>query len=379
MSGFMPAEKEGTFEARTGFSPHSVRLAWILAVAYLLVVVYASIQPFHSGWVASEGFLAFLFQPWPRYVTLQDVVVNIAAYVPLGFLLSIGWSARWGAARGAAAAVAAAAALSFAMEAMQMYLPARIASSVDLLANGIGALIGALAAPLFAPAHILGGKLHALRHRLFLEGMTADAGLVVVGLWVAAQFHPDAQLFGTGDVRATLDLPTWFEHSAWLALSGEGVVVTFNLLGAALLLSACARAGQRPLRVVGAAVGAALLIKVFTAAAIVRAPAPLAWLTPGVLLGLFAGGLLALAAVRLPQRTQIAVSAVCITIATVAINLAPVNPYLRPPSRLLVGGTSHFLSFSGIVQALSELWPLLAVGYLVYAFGASGSGGSRRI
>jgi hypothetical protein len=116
-------------------------------------------------------------------------------------------------------------------------------------------------------------------------------------------------------------------------------------------------------------VGAALLIKAYTAVALVKAEAPLAWLTPGVLLGLGTGWLLLIAAVRLPQRTQLAAAAACIVVATVAINLAPVNPYLSPPPRLLARGASYFLSFSAIARALSELWPLLAVSYLIFAFG----------
>jgi len=358
------------------FSPHSVKLAWILAAAYLLVIVYASLQPFRDWRAPPEEILRFLFAPWARYVTLQDIVVNIVAYVPLGFLLSIGCGARIGPARGAATGVLAAAALSLAMESAQMFLPARIASNVDLLANSVGALIGAMAAPLFAPTRILGGKLHAVRHRLFLEGMTADVGLVVVGLWLVTQFHPRAQLFGTGGMRATFELPAQFAHTPLLALTGEGVVVLFNLLGVGLLMVACMRASERPLPPVAVAVGAALLIKAFTAAALVKASAPLAWLTPGVILGLGAGWLLLWSAARLPRRAQLAVSAACIAFATVAINLAPENPYLSPPARLLAGGTSHIQSFSGTVRALSELWPLLAVSYLIFAFGERKTGAS---
>ena len=82
-----------------GFSPHIVRLAWILALAYLLVVVYASVQPFHGWRLPPPDIAEFLTAPWPRYVTSEDIVVNVAAYAPLGFLLSIGWGARLGAGR----------------------------------------------------------------------------------------------------------------------------------------------------------------------------------------------------------------------------------------------------------------------------------------
>ncbi len=359
---------DGPPETGSGaFSPHSVRLAWILAAVYLLVIVYASLLPFRGWRTPPEEILYFLSATWPRFITLQDVMVNVAAYVPLGLLLSIGWGARYGPARGVLAAVLAAAALSLAMEAAQMFLPSRIASNVDLLANSLGAWLGAMAAPLFAPSRILGRKLHAARHRLFLDGMTTDVGLVVVFLWLVTQFHPTAQLFGTGSLRASIDLPVVFTHTPRLAFSGETVVVLFNLLGVGLVLSALMRDGTRALLVTGAVIGAALAIKVFTAAVLIQAPAPLGWLTPGVWVGLAAGCALLYAAARLPRPAQLAISAACIAVATVAINLAPDNPYQNVPPRLLAKGASHFLSFSGIVRALAELWPVLATGFLLYA------------
>jgi VanZ family protein len=366
----MPDEKEGSHGGRAGFSPHSVRLAWILAVAYLLVIVYASLQPFRGWRSPPEEILHFLFAPWPRYTTLQDVVVNFAAYVPLGLLLSIVLGARYGPARGAVAATLAAALLSLAMEAAQMFLPVRIASNVDLLANSLGALVGAMAAPLLTPTKVLGGRIHAARHRLFLEGMPADAGLVVVGLWLITQFHSTAQGFGTGALRATLDLPSYFTHTPWLALSGEAVVVLFNLLGVGLMLSALTRDGERRMLVIGMVICTALGFKIFNAIALVQAAAPLAWLTPGVVAGLAAGWALLYGAANLPRAVQLAISAACIVAATTAINLAPDNPYQSVPPRLLARGASHFLSFSGIVRALSELWPLLAIGFLLYALAA---------
>ncbi len=352
-----------------GFSAHTVRLAWILAVAYLLVIVYASLQPFRGWQMPPLEVLHFLAAPWPRFITLQDVAINFAAYAPLGLLLSIGFGARYGPARGAAAAALASTLLSLSMETVQMFLPIRIASNVDLLANGLGALLGALAAPLLEPTRALGARLHATRHRLFEEGMTADVGFVIVMLWLATSFHPTAQLFGTGALRATIDLPAYFAHSPLLAFASEAVVVMFNLLGVGLLLSALMRGAPRPMLVIGCAIGAALAVKVFTAVALLQASAPFAWLTPGVAVGLASGWILLFAAIRLPRPAQLAIAAVCIAIATVAINLAPDNPYLSVPPRLLARGASHFLSFSGIVRALSELWPLLAIGYLAYAFG----------
>jgi hypothetical protein len=155
-----------------------------------------------------------------------------------------------------------------------------------------------------------------------------------------------------------------------LALSGEAAVVMFSVLGIGLMLSALKREYDRPMLVIAAVIGAALALKIVNAVAIVRVSAPLAWLTPGVLLGLAAGWFLLWGAVRMARPAKLAAAAACIVAAAVAINLAPDNPYQSVPPRLLVRSASHFLNFSGIVRALSELWPLLATGYLLYALGA---------
>jgi VanZ family protein len=120
------------------------RLAWYFAGAYLLVIVYASLSPF-SGW-ATPGVppLAFLDEPWPRRWQRFDLLINGAAYLPLGLLLTLA-TMRW--IRPLLAvllATLAGSALSFGLETAQMYLPGRVASSVDLILNTVGTLLGAL-------------------------------------------------------------------------------------------------------------------------------------------------------------------------------------------------------------------------------------------
>jgi hypothetical protein len=132
------------------------------------------------------------------------------------------------------------------------------------------------------------------------------------------------------------------------------------------MLSIIMREDARPMRVIAALVAIALAIKAYTAAELVRLAAPLAWLTPGVLTGLAGACALLYVAIRLHGTARIAISALCIVAATAVINLAPENPYQNVPPRLLARGASHFLSFSGIVRALSELWPALAISFLFY-------------
>jgi hypothetical protein len=297
-------------------------------------------------------------------VTLEDVLINVVAYVPLGFLLSVGYGARYGAGLGVLAAAFYASGLSLAMETVQMFLPSRIASNVDLITNSTGALLGAMAAPLFAPSRVFGRGLHAWRHRLFKEGMVADAGFVIVCLWIASQLHPTTQPFGTGSLRA-LDLPVYFAHTPQIILTKEMLVVFFNLAGLGLMVSALMQPTARSMPVIACVVGAGLALT--TAAALGRSTNPFVWLTPGVSFGLLGGWLALYALERVPRRARLVLAALAILAATAAINLAPDNPYQNVPPQLIAGGASHYLSFSGIARAVSELWPLLAVAYLLWA------------
>jgi hypothetical protein len=66
------------------------------------------------------------------------------------------------------------------------------------------------------------------------------------------------------------------------------------------------------------------------------------------------------------RRTQWIAAAVCFVAAIAATNIGPDNPYQTVPAHLLTG-PRHFLSFSAIVRALSELWPFLAIVYAAHA------------
>lgn len=351
-------------------APRSFHLAWILALAYLLIIVYASLRPFRDWRFPPPEILHFLTAPWPRYITLDDILINLIAYVPLGFLVALALRARMSAGAAVTLAALLALAVSLIMEGFQMFLPSRIASNVDLLTNGAGALFGALTAPLLSPYRFPGSRLAALRQRLFVAGALADSGLVIVFLWLFTHLHPTAQLFGTGNLRSTLELPAYFMHSPQLLLLAEAAVVFFNLLGLGLLISALLHATAGFRQTVTAIIGMGLLIKAAAAFMLAHAPGLLPWLTPGVALGLFGGALLLHLLARLTRQMKTAIALMCFCAAIVAINLAPDNPYQTLPPQLLAGSPSHFLSFSAIIRALSELWPFLAVAYLLAAAGA---------
>ena len=121
----------------------SAPLARYLAIAYALLVAYASLHPL-TGW-QDNGVPVFdyLGAAWPRYYTGFDLAANILAYLPLGFLLVPALQMRLGIAAAALLAALAGGGLSFALESLQNFLPSRVPSNIDLACNAIGAMIGA--------------------------------------------------------------------------------------------------------------------------------------------------------------------------------------------------------------------------------------------
>ena len=140
-----------------------------------LSIVYASLQPF-GEWIAPlPGTPFFLFAPWPPRWTRFDALANLLAYLPLGFFVALiprgrsAWSRL-------SVAVATGAALSFVMEALQMFLPPRDATVVDLLANTAGSAAGGLAALAFGRWTRLREAIRNRRERWFLPGRAGRPG-----------------------------------------------------------------------------------------------------------------------------------------------------------------------------------------------------------
>jgi len=325
-------------------------------------VAYASLYPL-DGW-HDHGLspFAYLSSAWPRYVTAFDVVANLLGYLPYGFLCVLALLPRFGGMLAFAIALASALLLSVMLEAVQSYLPARVAANLDVLCNLAGAAGGAALALAAAPR--LGqARLARARADAFLEGGAIDAGLVLLGVWLFTQLNPATLLFATGDLRDLVAPWAGRARAPEFFVAIEGFAAAANLVSVALILAALVRPGQ-PLRAMFLGlVGAALLVKVAAFAIVLRAESVFAWLTPGAQLGLVIGTALALGAVVLPRVVRLPLAAVLIMFATVLINLTPPNPYLANTLKLWQQG--HFLNFNGLTRLLSALWSYAALGYLM--------------
>lgn len=339
-------------------------LSRFFLVVYVLLVAYATLYPL-AGWrdPGAPAF-AFLAAPWPRYVTAFDVAANFFGYVPYGLLCVLAANPRLPRAAAVPLAVVTGAALSLLLESAQTYLPARIPSNLDVLANVAGAATGGLGAALFRARLLDGGPLQRLRTQALEPGTAADLGLVLLGLWLFTQLNPATLLFGGGDLRDLVAGAAGARHQAELFVFAEAAITAANLAAVALLASAGVRAGAPVRALVAGLLVVALLVKALAFAILVQADNAFAWLTPGAQLGLGTGAVLALATLPLPRTARLAIAAMLLMAATVLVNVAPPNPYLA--ATLKVWEQGHFLNFNGLTRLVSMAWPFAALGYLVY-------------
>jgi VanZ family protein len=338
-------------------------LARYLLLAYVLLVIYASLHPFSSWRDLGVGAFAFLAGALPRYITAFDLMTNFAAYLPLGFFALLALHPLLRGARALAAAGLGCCCLSLGLEALQTYLPSRIPSNLDLATNGMGAFAGAGLALRFGVGLLGSGRIHALRHRWFLAGHRYDLGLVLLALWLFTQLNPETLLFGNGDLRGLLEPSPAALHPAEVFIRMEAAVAACNLIAVGLFLSGLTQ-NDRPLRrLLLALLLGALALKTLAVGVLLKAQNVFAWVTPGALVGLACGAGVLVLAMALPRVARLALAGSLLMAATVLVNLAPENPYLA--NALQQWPQGYFLNFNGLTHLVSLAWPFAALFYLM--------------
>ncbi|MEX3965632.1 VanZ family protein [Paraburkholderia sp. EG286B] len=352
---------------------------------YTALIVYGSWYPF-TGW-RSLGLspFAYLGDPWPRYWTVFDIVTNVLGYMPFGALVVLAAWPRW---RGWLAVLLAAIAgtlLSGVMEAVQTWLPTRVASNLDLASNALGALLGALVAAPATGALLERGFLRRLRFRWFERD--AAVLMVLAGLWPFATMYPTPRLFGLGEWARALwqrldgsmqDAVLAWTPAAWhlrslpdmlaarLPDSGwEAIVTTLNLFGAAAFATLPMRSRAPRARLVIALIAVTLVVKVGATFLQSQSGLIFDWATPGALAGLVWGTLLALLALRLPRAVRAAAATLALAVALVFVNVLPVNPYFDVV--LADWRQGRYLHFNGLARWLAWTWPWAALAWTAFS------------
>ncbi|GAB4208226.1 MAG: VanZ family protein [Tibeticola sp.] len=338
-----------------------------LALLYAALILYASLYPFEGWRAVGLAPWSFLWAPLPRYWTGFDIFVNLAGYAPFGFLLSLGLlrtQPRWPA---VSVATLVASLLSFAMEAMQTYLPERVASNVDLVLNAGGALLGAVLAWLLERAGAI-ARWSEFRARWFVPD-SRDA-LVLLALWPVGLLFPTAVPLGLGQVmeRAEAALAVWLVGTPmleWLPMretelqpllpGGELLVVLLGLLTPCLLAYSVVPHSLRRLGLVLGLLASGVGVTALSTALSFGPGHAWAWLTLPVQLGLVVGSVLAVALLALSARTSAVLLLLTLALQLSVLNNASAGIYLGQTLQSWEQG--RFIRFHGLAQWVGWLWP----------------------
>jgi len=344
-------------------TPPRARLRTYLAAGYALFIVYASLTPF-TGW-QEQGleFSAVLLAPPWQNATWFDALANLLAYLPFGLLLGLTLRVRFGAGWSVLLAALGGLALSVAMEYVQMYLPVRTSSNLDILTNSAGALAGALVAASIAPRAWFALHLKQWRMRLFRNHGSRDFGLALVALWMFAQINPSLPMLGNVFISVVPSKPFVVMQPApfnWL----ESAAVLLNLLLLGTLLLTLLRQRRQAVNALLAVLCAVALAKFIAAAALLKSWALLLWLNSEAMLGIFAGVLLLLVAGWLPRLRLVQVAAVLALVYLVLGNWVLDSGSPSAAMRLYQWRYGHLLTYNGLSQTISLLFPLLLLAYL---------------
>ena len=350
-------------------------VSWPLALAFICLIIYASLYPF-TDW-RNQGIspLTYLTAPLPKYWSGFDVAANVLGYGPLGFLLALA-GLRSGHIRSAVwLAVLGALLLSLSLETLQSYLPSRIPSNVDLVLNTLGAALGAGSAWTLEKLGAL-GRWSRFRARWLAPDARGAMALLV--LWPVALLFPAAVPMGLGQVfeRLEMALADALEGTPFLVWLPVREIELQPLVPLAVLV--CVALGAlTPLllgygvvhtlwrRAVFAALtlAAGIAVSALSAALSYGPEHAWAWLDLPVRVGLVLAAVFALMLLPLGRRGAAAFALLALAIQLSLLNQAPASVYFWQTLQTWEQG--RFIRFHGLVQWLGWLWPYAALLYLL--------------
>ena len=346
---------------------HSLeKISGYLLLAYTLLVVYLSLYPF-TGWRLPIDTVFFLQAPWPRYITAFDLSVNLLAYVPIGFLAYAQARTKLTPPSAVVLAFVTGLSLSLALESLQMFLPSRIASTVDLLANSAGAAVGALLYPMIDRSPFI-AVLKKAWQATFLSGI-AQAGPWLLALWLVTQLNPAIPFFGAGNMNNSLIAAWNAQHGELLFRLPQAVGTALNVCGFGLFVSVLTRPQVPPLRFVLGIIGLGLLLKTIAAGALLKPQLIFDWLGTETMLGVVAGVLAFALLARAGYRARVFVAAMVILAGGLMSKIAAIYDGLDQVLRVFNWPHGQLLNFASLTQFLHEAWPLLALIYLIANLG----------
>jgi glycopeptide antibiotics resistance protein len=347
-----------------------IRSNSVLLFIYLLFIIYGSLFPLSDWRLQQQSLLAVWADVAGMRVSRSDLLVNLLAYIPFGLFVFNALPQRYGKAVRILQTLLLGALLSFCMEYLQLYLPVRTSSPVDLLLNTVSTAFGAVLACSLESSSTIGAIIWRIRSRHFCDGSVADIGIAVIAVWCAAQLAPFAPTLDIGSIKQGLK-PLWLTLND-LSRFNDCRLATYTLnifsLGTVLLLTL--RIRQSVFGWMGLVVGGVLLSKI----AIVGRQ-----LSLEALLGLFAGMLLTWLVRSFPRRLLLYTGVTAVMVAFVVDELR--TDYLQTVAfhdfNWIPFGSQAAENVTGFGSIIEGLWPFVALGFFAVSLSESGINLSR--
>lgn len=327
-------------------------------VVCTLLIGYASLYPFVPLRAPGSDLLAAFFLK-PRHFVSFDIWVNVLAYVPFGALAAYRFRLQ-GHRRPIVLALAVASALSLFLEACQLFIPTRVGTVFDVIANVAGAGIGVLT--LVEPGYsLVTVPLREMRDRLFVSGLWGDAGLVLVVLWLLAQLNPALPFFGAGNIVEGA------EDRGDLALL-HVIAVAMSICGFALFVSALMRGTEGSLRAVLVLLSIALWLKFAAGSFMLKPHFSVEWVSAGRVLGIVAGLVGFIPMRRLARLARIYLALVLVLAGALFSKIVGAYSAIDELLRVFSWPHGQLAGFATLTRFLHELWPFAAVVFLIGLF-----------
>lgn len=343
--------------------PLNLRSIWVLLLlTYSVLLASGSLYPL-ATWQSGRMFdVSFLWAAWPRNITRIDLLTNIFIYIPLGILAMRAIFRRHYSLAHWLSICVLGAAFSTTMECLQLFVPSRVASNVDILANSAGAALGAGLAPLVSRRSRFFATLVALRRHWFRPGWAVHLGLLLLVLWILAQFSLQKPGLVAGSLHGGFT-PFW-ESSMEHFRADVALLFALEIASVSLFIASLLRPDQRLIPGALSLTFSAILLKFLTAALLIKLVFLIRLLSLEALLGLSLGAGCALALIYFrskPPPYPLLAGVLCIFILAKLMHGAP---FLTATGRAPDLATQPGLLFNlgGVAYLVAELWPYLALG-----------------
>jgi VanZ family protein len=188
-------------------------VAALLAIVVALIL-YVTLSPFEFHFAHRHtSALAHLLHSWPPRIdrgVVRDAALNFALFLPLGLTACLTYARHWRRGSALLFAVVHGFVLSLCIELLQYYDTSRFSSLADCVFNTLGTLCGALLALLFQR------RLETMASAAGRRG--AGAGILLAGLWMAAQLYPLLPQFKLAQLHASW-ARLWATQISWVEVA----------------------------------------------------------------------------------------------------------------------------------------------------------------